>query len=145
MKPTLSVLLLSSMLGCAGSTAPDQGDAGGDAVDDAVDDANPVDDTDPVLGALSSSDISDVVRDNTPMIKACYEEGLAIDPELAGRVDIKIVIGSTGAVTQGEVNESTLDSLDVEDCILDVMTGLQFPEPEGGGIVIVTYPFVLAS
>jgi len=135
MKPTLSVLLLSSMLGCAGTTAPDQDDSIGGAVDD----------TNPILGALSSSDISDVVRENTSSIKACYEAGLAIDPELSGRVEIKIVIGSTGAVTQGEVNESTLDSLDVEDCILDVMTSLEFPEPEGGGIVIVTYPFVLAS
>jgi len=124
------------MFSCAGNSSPDQGDD--------VNGSQSVDETQPILGALDSSEINDVVRADISMVKGCYNEGLAIDPELSGRVEIKMVIGSSGAVTKGEVNESTLDSIDVEDCILDVMTGLQFPEPEGGGIVIVTYPFVLA-
>jgi len=137
MKPTLSVLLLSSMLGCAGTTGPD--DVSG------LDDANQVDDVNPILGALDSSDISSVVRESRPSIKACYEAGLAIDPELSGRVEVKFIISPSGAVSKSEIKESTVDSVDVEDCMLDVMSNLQFPEPEGGGIVIVTFPFVLSE
>jgi hypothetical protein len=43
------------------------------------------------------------------------------------------------------VHESDLDSPAVEACVVRVMSSLRFPKPMGGGIVIVTYPFVMDS
>jgi hypothetical protein len=36
-------------------------------------------------------------------------------------------------------------STDVQSCLLTKLRALQFPKPRGGGVVIVTYPFVFKS
>jgi hypothetical protein len=40
------------------------------------------------------------------------------------------------------VAESTLGDRTAEDCVARAVQRVAFPEPEGGGVVIVTYPFV---
>ena len=52
---------------------------------------------------------------------------------------------NTGAVSQSEVKETTLNHADTEACMVEVAKSLQFPKPEGGGIVIVSYPFTLSG
>jgi len=32
-----------------------------------------------------------------------------------------------------------------QSCVIKVMRSLKFPKPRGGGIVVVTYPFVFAA
>jgi hypothetical protein len=39
--------------------------------------------------------------------------------------------------------ESTLADAEVGNCIAKAMRDWKFPKPEGGGNVVVTYPFVL--
>ena len=98
-----------------------------------------------VLGALDSEDISDAVNAEKHRIKLCYDAGLSLDPALSGRVEVKFVIGPDGLVSRAELFESTIESAVVEDCIVDAIADIEFPPPEGGGIVVVQYPFVLAS
>ena len=98
-----------------------------------------------VLGALDAADISDAVNAEKQRIKRCYDAGLSLDPALSGRVEVKFVIGADGLVSRAELFESTIESEEVEDCIVDAITDIEFPPPEGGGIVVVQYPFVLAS
>jgi len=43
-----------------------------------------------------------------------------------------------------KVASSTMGNSQVEDCIAKAVRRWTFPSPEGGGVVIVTYPFVLA-
>jgi hypothetical protein len=96
------------------------------------------------MGALAKADIDSVVSANQHRIKDCFQQGLQTDPGISGWVKVKMVIGTTGAVTKSEVQNTTLNHAETEACMLDVVKSLQFPEPDGGGIVIVTYPFVLA-
>jgi hypothetical protein len=98
----------------------------------------------PIMGALAKADIDSVVSANQHRIKDCFQRGLQTDPDISGWVQVKMVIGTTGTVTKSEVQNTTLNHAETEACMLDVVKSLQFPEPEGGGIVIVTYPFVLA-
>ncbi|HUT78002.1 MAG TPA: AgmX/PglI C-terminal domain-containing protein, partial [Polyangia bacterium] len=86
-----------------------------------------------------------IVQRHINEIKFCYERELAKRPDLAGRVSIKFIISGTGAVQMAVVEESTLGNAGVENCIAGAVKRWTFPQPEGGGIVVVTYPFQLTS
>lgn len=96
-------------------------------------------------GALEKDAIRTVVRANHHQIRECYNRGLARERDLAGRVEILFVIGPTGAVTSSSAQSTTLPlwARFVGRCIARAARGWQFPAPEGGGSVVVTYPFIL--
>ncbi len=97
-----------------------------------------------VLGALDRSTIQTVIRRHLPAVKACYQRELQQSPSLQGKVTIKMVISSAGAVSTAEVEASTLGNTTVGACLTRVAKGMTFPAPQGGGIVIVRYPFVFS-
>jgi TonB family protein len=98
-----------------------------------------------VKGSLSKEVIRRIVHRHINEIKFCYERQLAKRPDLSGRVAIKFIISGTGAVQMAAVASSTLGDPVVENCIAQAVRRWTFPQPEGGGIVIVTYPFQLTS
>jgi len=98
-----------------------------------------------VKGSLSKEGIRRIVRRHTNEVKFCYERELAKRPDLTGRVAIKFIISGTGAVQMAAVESSTLGNASVENCIAQAVRRWKFPQPEGGGIVIVTYPFQLTA
>jgi TonB family protein len=95
-----------------------------------------------VRGSLSREVIRRSIRRHINEVRFCYEQGLARNPELAGRVSIRFIISPSGAVTSSTVAESTLGDRTAEDCVARAVQRVAFPEPEGGVVVIVTYPFV---
>ena len=96
-----------------------------------------------VVGHLEASAIQRVVRANEGRFRACYVEGLARTPTLEGRVAVKFLIGRDGTVVTAEDTAvSDLPDADVRACVVRAFTALSFPEP--GGVVSVTYPFVLS-
>ncbi len=97
-----------------------------------------------VKGSLSKEVIRRVIRQHINEIRFCYEQALSNKPDLAGRVSVQFVISPTGAVQTSKLADSTLGSSGVEDCIVKAVRRWTFPSPEGGGVVIVTYPFVLS-
>jgi TonB family protein len=98
-----------------------------------------------VKGSLSKEVIRRIVHRHINEVKFCYERQLAKRPDLSGRVAIKFIISGTGAVQMAAVASSTLGDPSVENCIAQAVRRWTFPQPEGGGIVIVTYPFQLTS
>jgi len=98
-----------------------------------------------VKGSLSKEVIRRIVHRHINEVKFCYERQLAQRPDLSGRVAIKFIISGTGAVQMAAVANSTLGDPGVENCIAQAVRRWTFPQPEGGGIVIVTYPFQLTS
>ena len=58
---------------------------------------------------------------------------------------IYFTIDPTGSVAEASVRETSINDENVEQCAVKVMRSLKFPQPKGGGIVVVTYPFVFAS
>jgi TonB family protein len=98
-----------------------------------------------VRGDIDREVIRRVFRQATGAVRRCYESALQQNPSLAGRVVVKLTIGATGQVVLATVQSSTLKHSEVESCILAVMRGLAFPKPPGGGIVVVTYPFVFRT
>lgn len=66
------------------------------------------------------------------------------DSTLEGKLTVRFVIAKDGKVSSSQVKATTLPHGSVEACVVDRFTKLRFPEPKGGGIVIVAYPFIFS-
>lgn len=97
-----------------------------------------------IMGALDRSLIDAVIKRKMQAIRYCYQRELQKDPALAGKVVIKFTIAKDGTVSQSAAKENTTGSKAVDSCINGVFYKMQFPEPKGGGIVIVSYPFIFS-
>jgi hypothetical protein len=98
-----------------------------------------------VMGSLDRDVIQRVIRRHLAQVRGCYERGLLAGPDLAGRAVVRFTVAADGRVVAASLDSSTLGDPTVEDCILGVFRRLLFPEPAGGGIVIVSYPLVFQS
>lgn len=96
-----------------------------------------------VRGSLSKEVIRRIINRHINEVRFCYEQELNQRPDLQGRVAIQFIISPTGAVQTAAVQSSDLGNNKVEQCIASAVRRWSFPSPEGGGIVVVTYPFVL--
>ncbi len=94
-----------------------------------------------VVGALDKEVIRRVVRRHMNRFRYCYERQLATSPNLQGKVLVRFVISTTGAVSSARDAGSTLPDESVKACVLRTYQSMQFPAPSGG-IVVVTYPIV---
>ncbi len=72
-------------------------------------------------------------------IKACYEEQLKANPDLAGKVEITWTVRADGSVGGASVASNTTGNKDLENCILRRIKRWKFPEGEDE--FEITYPF----
>lgn len=98
-----------------------------------------------VMGSLDKELIRQVIRRNVGKIRYCYETQLTRNPKLNGKVAIKFVISPSGTVSTASVAQSTANNPELESCVASRVRLLEFPKPKGGGMVIVTYPFVFSQ
>ncbi|HJZ87369.1 MAG TPA: AgmX/PglI C-terminal domain-containing protein [Polyangia bacterium] len=98
-----------------------------------------------VRGSLDKEIIRRIVHRHLNEVKFCYESEAIKRPELAGRVQIQWTISGTGQVIASAVASSTTGNATVDNCIAQAVRRWEFPKPQGGGIVIVNYPFVLQT
>ncbi|HOX46366.1 MAG TPA: AgmX/PglI C-terminal domain-containing protein [Myxococcota bacterium] len=95
-----------------------------------------------IMGSLSMEIIRRVIQSHRDQIKYCYSQELTRNPNLNGKVSIKFTISEKGYVTQATVAGTTMNNASVERCLCQKILTWKFPEPKGGGIVIVNYPFI---
>jgi pSer/pThr/pTyr-binding forkhead associated (FHA) protein len=98
-----------------------------------------------VRGSLDKEIIRRIIRRHLNEVRFCYEKELMKKQDLFGRVMIQFTISGTGAVVASMVQNSTMNNPPVEQCIAQSVRRWEFPKPQGGGIVIVSYPFVLKA
>jgi outer membrane biosynthesis protein TonB len=103
----------------------------------------PVEEEESVEGGLDREEIAAVIQRHLGQIRNCYEQGLQVKPGLNGRVAIHFLINGSGIVNTANVSNTSLHSNNVESCIVEHLKSWKFPNPRGGVIVKVTYPFVL--
>jgi hypothetical protein len=97
-----------------------------------------------VSGSLPPDVIRKVVQRSMGRIRFCYEQGLATNPSLAGKVKIHFVIASDGTVATATDSDSTLGDPAVTACITRTFLSMVFPAPSGG-IVTAVYPLTFVS
>lgn len=93
-------------------------------------------------GRIEPAAVQKVMRDNFGAFRACYEKGLAKDPELTGKITLHFVIDLDGRVAEGKPKGNFPDA-DVQKCVMVELTRLTFPKPAGGRVTI-SYPIVFS-
>ncbi|PIK14606.1 AgmX/PglI C-terminal domain-containing protein [Halobacteriovorax sp. JY17] len=96
-----------------------------------------------VLGGMDPDVIRKILIDNIPQFRYCYQQELdKSQSAFNGVVRLDFVIGASGHVSKASV-ESASSGLPskVKGCVVNVLRGIKFPEPLGGGVVEVNQPF----
>ncbi len=96
-----------------------------------------------VRGSLDKEIIRRIIRRHINEVKYCYEQELPRNPNLGGRLLVQFTIAPTGQVISSVLQNSTMGNVRVESCTVQAVRRWEFPKPDGGGIVMVSYPFVL--
>lgn len=97
-----------------------------------------------VSGYLSPEQVMRVVRANMAAVRYCYENELARQPSLRGRIVIAWRVNREGRVASPRVGSSTMGNARVEGCIVRQVRNWRFPEPDGGEVDI-SFPFVFGA
>ena len=97
-----------------------------------------------VTGRLPPEVVQRLVRQSFGRFRLCYEAGLRGNADLEGKVAVKFTIEKDGAVGAVSDGGSTLPDKNVTACIQRAFRALTFPEPEGGGQVVVVYPILFS-
>jgi hypothetical protein len=100
-----------------------------------------------VLGSVDKELVRKVIQEHAAQIRYCYEQELALNPKLSGKVSIKWQINGDGSASMAMVDQgaTTLQSGNVHKCMMARIVSWEFPKPKGGGVAIITYPWILRS
>lgn len=94
-----------------------------------------------VLGSMDPDVIRRRLMEFLPQFRSCYQRELEQKgQEISGVVKLNFVIGSSGHVMKAGIDGSTPLPRDVSGCVVNVLRGITFPEPLGGGTVEVKQP-----
>ncbi|MFO0625598.1 MAG: AgmX/PglI C-terminal domain-containing protein [Polyangiales bacterium] len=96
-----------------------------------------------VEGLLAADAVSTALAQHVDEVARCYEARLAIDPGLAGRVELRLVVGALGRVMDVPTASGAGPIAPVGACVADVARGWRFPPPEMSGIAVVRATFAL--
>jgi len=99
-------------------------------------------------GGLSREEIQRVISRVMSQIKYCYEKELNKDPNLEGKLVMFWIISGSGDVSTVQTAQNTFGGGSgpaIDQCVSRIIQRLKFPNPKGGGIVNVTYPFVFSA
>ncbi len=88
---------------------------------------------------LSKEVMRRIIRRKAGEVEYCRR----LDPKKSGTVTVKFIVDGKGKVTMSAVEESTVGSPRVENCLAKSMRRWEFPTPQGGATVVSTYEFVL--
>ena len=93
-----------------------------------------------VSGRLPPEIITRIVRQNFGRFRLCYEQGLARDITLAGKVVLRFGIARDGSLSHvSSTAGSDLPDAAVVRCVASGLNGVSFPQPESG-VVSVVFP-----
>lgn len=94
-----------------------------------------------ILGGMDPDTIRKILIDHIPQFRYCYQKVLDRSKrEFSGIVKLDFIIGASGHVTKAAADSVDRMPLQVQSCVVNVLRGIRFPEPRGGGIVEVSQP-----
>ncbi len=133
----LLAALLSRIDAAPGARGPESGGAGEPAAPATAS-----------AGSLSKEYIQEQIREILPLVKQCYEQALLAHPETAGKLVVRFsIVGDPelgGLIEQSEIVDTEGGAADegLSTCVRETMYALRLQAPEGGGRMVVTYPFI---
>ncbi len=94
---------------------------------------------------LTKDEVAKVIHSHMNEIRFCYESAILKDPTLAGKLLVDFRINAGGLVPTAGVSEASLLNQQVTQCLVGKLKTWKFPQPRGGVVVAVSYPFVFKS
>jgi hypothetical protein len=95
-----------------------------------------------VRGSLDKEIIRRIIRAHQNEIKYCYEQQLQKDHKLEGRLVLRLVIDNGKVVGSSIVDSQMENDAEIGACVAQAGRRFMFPAALGGGITIVSYPYV---
>jgi hypothetical protein len=86
---------------------------------------------------IGAADVARIVRAYEPRFRPCYDRARTAHPTLAGRVNMRFVVGRDGSLTQVEVTGMP-EVPEVATCIRTELQSTHFPRPEAGTLPFAT-------
>lgn len=80
----------------------------------------------------ASSEIEQALSFRAKQAHRCYDQALAQDSSLRGKVSIALRIGNNGSVCSAGVASNEMGSSTVASCVANYFRGSNFPSPKGG-------------
>lgn len=140
----INALVVSIAL--AADPAPATGDAMKNVMKDAINQQN--DGPDVTKLPFTPDSIKQVVMHYQPRIQACYEDHLATKKKAPeGLLKSTFTITPDGLVKNAKINKktSTLRDPSVHDCVVAVISTMNFPKPPDGKDHPIEFPFNLKA
>ncbi len=92
-----------------------------------------------VIGNYDASLVAQILRDHLPQFRYCYQQELDKENKSEGLIRLDFNIGASGHVTKAGVDSKSL-TIPVQKCVVNVLKGIRFPPPLGGGSVGIRQP-----
>ena len=96
-------------------------------------------------GSLDGGKIREVVSSHQAELRGCYERAVLENPTLSGTCTVRIVIDRNGTVGLASMHGSSLNSLPMQRCVLEVVRTWRFPSPADGKAAAIEYPLVFSQ
>lgn len=90
-----------------------------------------------VLGGLSEAAVTSVLEAARPELGACLDDARLLNPDLAGRVELRFQVLDQGLPAKVRVRSSTVEHSGVEACLVDVIGAQRFAAPRDKAVVTV--------
>jgi hypothetical protein len=81
---------------------------------------------------VSSSDLETALQFRVKQSHRCYDNALAQDATLRGKVTVAVRIGTNGSVCSAGIAANEMGSQQVASCVSGYFRGANFPAPKGG-------------
>jgi TonB family protein len=91
-------------------------------------------------GSLDAEKIREVVSSHKADLRSCYERAVLDNPTLSGSCTVRIVVDKSGTVGSASIHDSSLRSLSMHRCVLEVVRTWHFPSPADGRAAAIEYP-----
>lgn len=95
-----------------------------------------------LAAAPPPDDFTKTIASMRGQFKYCYERRLPLTPTLAGRMELRFVIGADGRVTEAETVSDTLTDPEVATCVIAKLKRTRFSPPSGGAEVEARIPLL---
>jgi LPXTG-motif cell wall-anchored protein len=87
-------------------------------------------------GTIDTKAVNAYFNSHFDQVRACYERRLKINSLLQGKLDLNIVVSTSGKVSSIGVNSDTVRDAEMLSCVKKTIRTWELPKPEGGRVVI---------
>jgi len=98
-----------------------------------------------ITGSINANSVARTIRRGMREVTSCYQRALRANPELTGKITVRIGINTMGQVISVDADEDTLGDPRVTSCITGYIRRWRFATPDQEGQSQVTVPFIFQS